>query len=44
MNLNLGPDSEARFGQDFEVLSLEEMLMLGQDSEDSLDQDLFLNL
>ena len=30
MKLNLGRDSEARFGQDFEVLSLDEMLMFGR--------------
>ena len=30
MKLNLGRDSEARFGQDFEVLSLDGMLMFGQ--------------
>ena len=30
MKLYLGRDSEARFGQDFEVLSLDEMLMFGR--------------
>ena len=31
MKLNLGRDSEAKFGQDFEFLSLVEMLMFGLD-------------
>ena len=30
MQFNLGRDSEARFDQDFEVLSLDEMLMFGR--------------
>ena len=49
MKLNLGRDSEARFGQDFEFYiywrcrCLAEKLMLSRNSEHEFDQDLCLN-
>ena len=50
MKLNLGRESEARFGQylkfsqDAECLIVILKLMLGRDSEMKFDQDLFSNL
>ena len=48
MKLNLGRNSEARSGQDFQVYwrcgGFAEKLMLSRDSEDEFDQDLCLNL